>query len=163
MGTADINNHQSQLSGPPLRQIDEAQLQQILEHHQQWAAARDADRQTAGGPGDLSRTDLSDKNLSGRDLRRVNFQGACLRGANLHEADLSGANLRDANLMAADLRDANLQEADLLLSRQLAGADLAGARLPGAILKFEGLAIVEQISRNARTIVFSMLLACVYT
>jgi len=168
MGTADNNNHQSPLSGPPLRRIDEAQLQQILEHHRQWADSRDAGRPTAGAPGDLSRTDLSGKNLSGRDLRRVNFQGACLRGtdlrcANLHAADLSGANLRDAKLMAADLRDANLKEADLLLSQQLAGADLAGARLPGAILKFEGLAIVEQISRNARTIMFSMLLACVYT
>jgi uncharacterized protein YjbI with pentapeptide repeats len=68
-----------------------------------------------------------------------------------------------ARLQEADLRDANLKEAELLLSRQLAGADIAGARLSDAILKFEGLEIVEQISRNARTIMFSMLLACVYT
>ncbi len=168
MGSADNRNHQSQLSGPPLRRIDEPELQQILEQHRHWADARDAGQQSTQGLADLSRTDLTGKNLAGRNLRRVNFQGACLRGtdlrgANLHEADLSGAILLDARLQEADLRDANLKEADLLLGKQLAGADLAGARLPGTILKFEGLAIVEQISRNARTIMFSMLLACVYT
>ena len=91
------------------------------------------------------------------------MQGTDLRCVNLHGADLSGANLLDARLQEADLRDANLKEAHLLLSKQLAGADVAGAQLPGAVLKFEGLEIVEQISRNARTIMFSMLLACVYT
>jgi len=168
MGSADNKNHPSQLSGPPLRRIDEQELQRTLEHHKQWADARDAGKLTEGGPADLSRTDLAGLNLSGSDLRHADLQGACLRGtdlrrANLHAGDLTGANLLDARLQEADLRDANLKEADLLLSKQLAGADLAGARLPGAILKFEGLAIVEQISRNARTIMFSMLLACVYT
>jgi len=168
MGSADNRNHPSQLSEPPLQRIDEPEFQQILEHHQQWADAHDAGRRTAQGPADLSRTDFTGKNLAGCNLRRVNFQGACLRGtdlrgANLHSADLSGADLLNVRLQEADLRDANLKEADLFLSKQLAGADLAGARLPGTILKFEGLAIVEQISRNARTIMFSMLLACVYT
>lgn len=168
MDSENIQNHQSQLSGPPLRQIDEQELKQILEHHKQWADARGAGKQTTGGPADLSRTDLTGMNLAGSDLRHVNLQGACLRGTdlrsvNLHEADLSEANLLDAKLQEADLRDANLKEANLLLSKQLAGADVAGARLPGSILKFEGLEIVEQISRNARTIMFSMLLACVYT
>jgi hypothetical protein len=47
VGSADNRNHQSQLSGPPLRRIDEPELQQILEHHQQWVDARDAGQQTA--------------------------------------------------------------------------------------------------------------------
>jgi hypothetical protein len=71
--------------------------------------------------------------------------------------------LIDAKLQAVDLREANLKKAVFVRCTQPAGAELAGAKLPGTILKFEGLAIVEQISRNARTIMFSMLLACVYT
>jgi hypothetical protein len=58
MGSADNRNHQSQLSGPPLRRIDEPELQQILEHHQQWVDARDAGQQTVQGPGDLSQVVL---------------------------------------------------------------------------------------------------------
>jgi uncharacterized protein YjbI with pentapeptide repeats len=168
MGSDDNQNPQSQLPGTLLRQLDVQELNQILEHHQQWVIARGEGKQMTEGPADLSRADLTGTNLAGADLQHVNFQGACLRaadlrGANLNEVNLSGANLLDAKLQDADLRDANLKEADLLLGKQLAGADVAGAQLPGAILKFEGLQIVEQISRNARTIMFSMLLACVYT
>jgi uncharacterized protein YjbI with pentapeptide repeats len=167
MGSEVNQNQQLQSSGKLLRQVDEQELKQILEHHKQWVDAHAAGEQT-GGPADLSRTDLAGMNLSGAELRHVRLQAACLRGAdlngaNLHEADLGAANLRNAKLQETDLRNANLKDAELPLSNQLARADLAGAQLPGAILKFEGLEIVEQISRNARTIMFSMLLACVYT
>ena len=168
MGSSDHQKHPSQKSGPPLRRIDEQELQRILELHILWLNARGTGGPTAGEPADLSRTDLSGINLTGSDLRYANLQGTCLGGTdlrcvNLHAADLTGATLLDARLQEADLRDANLKEADFLLSKQLAGADVAGAQLPEAVLKFEGLEMVEQISRNARTIMFSMLLACVYT
>jgi uncharacterized protein YjbI with pentapeptide repeats len=168
MGTEDNRNLAPHSSMPHLKKIDEQELKQILEHHQQWVQAQRTGQQTQHMPADLSRTKLGGINLAGADLSGANLQGACLRGAdlrsaNLHAADLRGANLLDAKLQDADLKDANLQGADILLGRQLAGADLAGARLPASAVKFEGLAVVEQISRNARTIMFSMLLACVYT
>ena len=112
MGSADNKNHPSQLSGPPLRRIDEQELQRTLEHHKQWADARDEGKLTEGAPADFSRTDLAGLNLSGSDLRHADLHGACLRGtdlrrANLHAGDLTGANLLDARLQEADLRDAN--------------------------------------------------------
>lgn len=63
-------------------------------------------------------------------MRHVNLHGTDLRRVSLREADLSGANLPDARLQEADLRDANLAEAELLLGKQMARADTAGARLP---------------------------------
>jgi uncharacterized protein YjbI with pentapeptide repeats len=168
MEREDNQNCQSQASGPQLRQIGVQKLKQILEHHKRWADAHSEGEQTTGGPADLSRADLGGMNLSGADLSYANLRGACLRGADLRgaslrEADLSEADLLDTKLQDADLQEANLKDVNLLLGQQLAGAAVTGAQLPGAILKFEGLEIVEQISRNARTIMFSMFLACVYT
>ncbi|UCD80485.1 MAG: pentapeptide repeat-containing protein [Desulfobacterales bacterium] len=168
MGTEENQNLSSQSSKQQLRKLGERELKQILEHHQRWAELHRAGRQAQEMPTDLSRTDLTGINFAGADLSYANLRGACLRGsdlrgADLQEADLSGTNLLDARLQDANLQDASLNEVDLLLSKQLAGADVAGAQLPASITKFEGLAVVEQISRNARTMMFSMLLACVYS
>jgi uncharacterized protein YjbI with pentapeptide repeats len=167
MGSADHHHHRSQSSGTLLRRLDAQELRQNLEHHKQWVNSRRTGEQ-AGEPVDLSRVDLTEMSLPGADLRQINLQKSCLRGAdlrgaNLLEADLSGANLLNAKLQDSDLRDADLKDAEFLLGKQLAGSDLGGARLPDSGLEFGGLEIVEQISRNARTILFSTLLACVYT
>ena len=126
----------------------------------------------------LQEASLSDANLRRADLWRANLQEADLGGANLQEADLRGANLQgadlgranfqDASLDNATLRDADLQGADLtkvkgLLASQLASANVSGAKLPKDIAKFEGLAHVEETSRNARKILLAMLLGCAYS
>lgn len=134
MGSKNFQDHQSKLSGPLLRKITVQELKQVLDRHKQWADERGTGKQTAEGPADLSRTDLAGMGLAGADMRLSNLQGACLHGtdlrrADLREADLSGANLLGARLQEADLRGVNLKEAELPLSKQLAGADLAGSQL----------------------------------
>lgn len=69
--------------------------------------------------------DLSKADLSKRDLQN----------ANLSEADLTKTHLTDANLIDANLRGANLGEA-FLLSANLSGANLKKAKLTGANLAF---------------------------
>jgi hypothetical protein len=58
MGATDDHNRPSPSSVRPLRQIDEPELKQILERHQQWAQTRTADRPPSGAPADLSCADL---------------------------------------------------------------------------------------------------------
>ena len=57
---------------------------------------------------DLTRVDLSDKDLRGYNLARVN-----LTSAKLFNTDLSGADLSHANLAFADLHRSNLANAFL--------------------------------------------------
>ncbi len=136
----------------------------------------------------LQRADLGEANLQGADLWEVNLQGAKLYEANLQGAKLPQADLREANLAVANLqgaflaradlreanlplttlREANLADADLrgvtgLLGGQLAGANVSGAKLPEDIAKFEGLATVEEASKNTRRIFLAMLLGCAYS
>jgi hypothetical protein len=149
-------------------------------------------RKTEDGPSlDLSGADLTNRDLTGGDLRAVNLSNAILRGtkigkgsllwnANLAGADLCAANLRGADLQdvnfagadlfQADLREANLQGADLsaakggLLSRQLAGADLTGAKLPAPLEKlYEKLDSVKDISESSRKLFLVMLAGCLYS
>ena len=110
---------------------------------------------------------LADADLRGADLRNVNLADADLTGVNFEHADLADANLQGAALLRSNLRAANLENADLsravgLLPTQVAGANLAGARLPEKFGDFDGLRVVEEESKNARTLFFSMLLSCVY-
>ena len=153
------------------------------------AALREADLREADlAAADLSGAELLKADLSGARLRKVNFQGAALagatlkgadlRGAKLQEADLTGACLRGANLRGVDLRGADLEGADLheadfqdadlvgalgLVGGQLGGANVAGAKLPDAILKFEGLANVQEAAKNAQSVLFSVIGLCAYT
>lgn len=124
------------------------------------------------------RADLSCYDLRGQDLRGVNLQRAelsraNLQGVDLYKTDLSEANLEEAILTEAKLHDtklrgAKLQNVDLrdakgLLGEQLGGANASKAELPQNIHRFEGLVTVEEASRNARKLFFSMLLGCVYS
>ena len=78
---------------PPLREISEGKLAQILEAHGQWV---ESDRKEG------ERADLRLANLRGADLRLANLQEANLPTANLQGADLSEANLQGARLSYAN-------------------------------------------------------------
>lgn len=104
---------------------------------------------------------LTKPDLSGRDLRGiaaadaffagVNLVGARLEGADLERARLGGADLREAQLQGATLTGAQLEGADLRWA-QLEGADLSQARLEGANLtgaRLEGATLVWTQLRRA--------------
>ena len=129
-------------------------------------------RQQTARKANLCRADLREANLKEANLQGIDFLKADLRGADLDKADLRGVNLRGAQLQGASLlrtvlREASLQDADLsnvkgLQSDQLAGANLSGAKLPEAVGKFEPLGAVKERSQNAKKVLLSLLLACIY-
>jgi uncharacterized protein YjbI with pentapeptide repeats len=118
-----------------------AWLNQGVEAWNQWRGAN-PDIQP-----DLIEADLTDRNLRGANLTEAKLQRAILRGTVLQDAEMQGADLIGA-------RD--------LLAGQLAGANLCRAKLPEDI-KFPELANVDEASRSAQTLLFSMLLACIYS
>ncbi len=131
-----------------------------------------ASRKKGDGKANLCRADLREADLEEANLQGINLLKADLRGAQLNKVDLQGVNLRGAQLQGSSLlrtvlREANLQDADLskvegLQSDQLAGANLSGATLPEAVGRFEPLSIVQEKSQNAKRILLSLLLACIY-
>lgn len=125
----------------------------------------------------LERAVLRGTNLSGALFGKANLQRADLSGANLEEASLGGANLqhaclahaqfRDANLhqarfWGADLRDTDLADVHDLSGAQLAGTNVAGAKLPVAIARFDGLLRARESAEIARPMFILMLLGCLY-
>ena len=122
--------------------------------------------------------DLTGAKLDGADLSNVTALGAQLRGARLCDADLSRATLDSADLRGvdftrcqldgasfrdADLRDADLREARGLLLGQLAGTNIAGAKLPDDIKEFSLLSHVGTASDYTKTLYIGMLAACAYS
>ncbi len=188
---ADLSQAKLQKANLQGASLFEANLQDadLIEANLQAANLFDANLQGAVlSQAHLQKAVLSLAELQGANLQAANLQGADLtlaelQGANLIEANLQGANLIEANLQGANLyraqlshatllhtnlREANLQNATLidvsgLLARQLAGADVSGAKLPEDIHKFEGLTIVEEASKNTRKIFLAMLLGCAYS
>lgn len=164
-----------------------AALQQGVKLWNEWRKNKDKDGRSL----DLTGADLAGRDLTGIDLRGVNLSNANLRkatlakgsllwNANLSGADLYGANLRGADLQdvnfsgadlfQADLRETNLQGADLstakggLLSKQLAGSDLTGAKLPEPLAKlYDGLSQVKEISDSAQKLFLALLVGCLYS
>ncbi len=137
------------------------------DHSQPPAHAEELLKRYAAGERNFAAAQLADADLYGAVLREANFADANLLGATLEHSDLSGANLQGATLLRTVLRDADLENADLtkvsgLLPAQLAGTNLCGARLPERFGDFDGLKVVEEESKNARTLFFGTLLACVY-
>jgi uncharacterized protein YjbI with pentapeptide repeats len=121
----------------------------------------------AAGERDFAKIKLADIDLSSADLRGANFSEADLTDATLEHADLSNSNFQGATLLRTVLRGANLENVDFtkatgLLPAQLAGTNLAGVRLPERFGDFDALRVVEEESKNARTLFFGTLLACVY-
>jgi uncharacterized protein YjbI with pentapeptide repeats len=152
MNDATEKSPQTSSGSPPLLEVTEEQLRDVLQEHARWVASRGAEGRRAN----FRRTNLCGRALSGVDLRGADLEGAdlagaelqraqfealamplpgCadpapeathLQGANLQGANLEQANLRGANLQAANLREANL-EAARLWDSNLRDADLQGA------------------------------------
>ena len=124
-------------------------------------------RGVAAGDVDFTRAELRSAKLASGYFKDANFSGTILECSDLKHAFLEGATFDGAKLWKADLRASVLRNADLsraqgLEAGQLAGADLTLAKLPEEIKKFEGLKVVDEASKNAQTILFTVLLACVY-
>jgi uncharacterized protein YjbI with pentapeptide repeats len=113
------------------------------------------DAQLAGA--NLSGASLCAVNLSGNDLTGADFSGADLRRTDLSGAKLQNVNFTDANLRDAILRDTDLTVVKGLTEVQLGGTDLLRAKLPPDIDKFKALETVEELSKNASTLFFSIL------
>ncbi len=134
-----------------LRTITEQELKDILDAYRVWLETDERDGK---------RSVLKRANLKGANLRGANLEGADLTGT-----DLSGLEFGDTNLKDAILRDALLINADLngakgLQERQLAGTDLSGAILPENIAEFLGLERALEISKRVRTVLMSLVGAC---
>lgn len=116
----------------------------------------------------MNRATLLDAHLQAADLRNavldeVNLREADLRAANLTQAHLSGADMSGTALRDASFLDANLRNVKGLLVEQLAATNVSGADLPAHLAKFESLAVVDQASKNGRTLFLFMFLACAYS
>ncbi len=79
----------------------------------------------------LSKADMSGRDLSGARLTSANLEGSNLSGADLRRAELGNTKMEGANLKGADLSDANLSGANFR-EVDLTGANLSAANLEGA-------------------------------
>lgn len=149
--------------------MEPRELEQMLKDHQLWLRSGEKEgkravfRDSLGAisvlaGANLERADLNGANFTATDLTDTNFQRAELRRVSFHDATLRRTNFREA-----DLQNANLEEAKSLLSTQLAGADVAGAKLPHAIAEFEGLKPIAEATSNAQKLFIAILAGCVYT
>jgi|SRR5579884_1602166 len=135
---------------PPL---GETKLAAIIRDHEYWIKC-------SGEQG--KRADLSEQNLSNADLHEKNLTEANLRGAILRGAVLLRANVKMADLRDTDLTDADLSEIKGLLPEQISGANLTRAKLPEDILKFEGIKLVEELSKNAGKLFLTMISTAIF-
>lgn len=156
-----------------------ADLDALLAGHRRWVETEGAEGEPiAGKPRAFSGADLTGAQLRGANLSSWRLRNAVLTGADLSECDLSGADFGSADLSRADLRgaslhdtnfhDASLASADLtdatgLLSGQLSGAVLSGAKLPSYFGNFESLNNVTEASKTTQSLFASILLVCSYT
>ena len=113
---------------------------------------------------DLREADLRIANLSTAELAQAVLVATDLRWAALRQTKLNKANLDNANLRGADLTNANLEGATGLLAEQLAGSRVTGATLSTDIAQgfTETLGTIEEAAKNARKLLFGLLLACMY-
>jgi len=112
---------------------------------------------------DFSEADLRESDLSTAKMDRCHLNRADLRGAHLNEATLRKADFADAKMREVRFRDADLSDAIDLMQEQLAATDLTRATLPEGFEKFEGLAQVTEISKQARAVFLSSIAACVFS
>lgn len=125
-------------SPPPPLTIDE--LSDMIIAHRRWLRYEGKEGQKA----DLSGANLEGLNLDGYDLSQLDF-----RGANLARVKFGGAPVGDTSFRAADLREADWSGVGGLLALQLAGDDLASARLPEDLQEFAGLKHVDAATTDA--------------
>jgi uncharacterized protein YjbI with pentapeptide repeats len=145
-----------------------AKPESAAEHSPPAANADELLKRYRAGERNFATARLATIDLSGADLRDANFSDTDLTDANFEHADLRNSNFQGANLLRTVLRGANLENADFtkatgLLPAQLAGTNLGGVRLPERFGDFDALRVIEEESKNARTLFFGTLLACVYS
>ena len=172
------------------RQISAEELRHTVEDHRKWlmsegkegrradlsetnlaeADLRKADlRRAIFIQADLREADLREANLQQANFFRanlfeINFKETRLKWANFFEADLQKAKLMGASgISGANLRYANFENATGLVGNEFAHADITGTKLPKNVEGFNTLGIVEETSKNARRIFFTMLLGCIYS
>jgi Pentapeptide repeats (8 copies) len=114
---------------------------------------------------DLRGADVQRASLQRALVKEANLQEANLHGANLHSADLQGADLQGSNLQDATLHHTNLRDLDLsgttgLLTPQLAGAIIAGVKLPARLQAFDGLTTVKVLVKQSRKLLTLLCLGC---
>jgi uncharacterized protein YjbI with pentapeptide repeats len=141
--------------GSPKIDSSEWALEETLANHKEWLDSHGA----TGGKADLQNVQFEDRELIGVNLRYADLQDANLKSADLLLADLRDAclvraNLQESCLVGTNLEGANLEGAALesamgLLPRQLAGANLHEASLPGTILEFNALVEFQRTSTTA--------------
>ena len=155
VGTAPEGKTADPTPRSPKVDSSEWALEETLANHKEWLDSHGA----TGGKADLQNVQFEDRELIGVNLRYADLQGANLKSADLLLADLRDAclvraNLQESCLVGVNLEGANLEGAALesamgLLPRQLAGANLHEASLPGTILDFNALAEFQQTSKTA--------------
>ena len=128
-------------------------LPEILKEHQLWLSS---------GGKEGKRAVLTGATLNDADFGEANLTDADFQRAELRRANFGKARMRRTNLRETDLQNANLEETNFLLSAQIAGADVAGAKLPEAIADFEGLKIIAEATSNAQKVFIAMLGGCLY-
>lgn len=102
--------------------------------------------------------------LAGADFSEAKLANACFHGAILKRACLKQAELIYTDgLEEAELQDANFEGVIGLKGNEFARNDITGTTLPKEIHEFKTLHVIEETSKNARSIFISMLLGCVYT
>ena len=120
------------------------------------ADLRGADVQRAS----LQRALVKEANLQETNLHGANLQGANLQGADIRGADLQGSNLQDTTLHHTNMRDLDLSDTAGLLAGQLAGAIIAGARLPARLQAFDGLTTVKVLVQQSRKLLTLLCFGC---
>lgn len=61
------------------------------------------------------------------------------------------------------MQNANLENTNFLLTSQLGGADVTGAKLPEPIAEFKGLETIAEATSNAQKLFVAMLGGCLYS
>jgi hypothetical protein len=123
--------------------MNEEELKKVLEKHNKWTYCKRGGKCAKLIGKNLTKTDLTDTNLTraifiGSDLSGSNLYNAELQSADIKLAKLIGTDLTKADLSHACLSDSNLTEAKLKFAN-LKGADLSGANLKNADLSAANL------------------------
>jgi uncharacterized protein YjbI with pentapeptide repeats len=140
------------------------ELDKILKSHHLWLSSDGKEGERANLEGaELGWEDLRNASLDRAEFKNADLTEANLQRAELRRASFDGAILRRTSLREADLQNANLENASSLLTSQLAGADVAGAKLPSAIAEFKGLETIAEATSNAQKLFVAMLGGCLYS
>ncbi len=119
------------------RQIDQAELNQILASHERYLAAR------GGARAQLKNATLDGCVLANCNLNEADFTAASLVGANAYGSSLARATFYCADLRRCNLRNTTLTHADMR-GASFKGADLAFAIMDHADLRAATMMMIEQ-------------------